>query len=471
MIPINPNKALAELCRRNMFEFVQVFWDIVVTEPPIYNWHIPYLCEELERLNALVERRQPKEYDLLIDISPGSTKSTLVSVMYPVWVWTRDPKQRLITSSYSGTLSTILSLKSRDIIHSDLFRKLFPEIQLKRDHEGHYINTMGGERYATSTGGTVIGMHGHQIIIDDPLNTKEAVSAVARENAEHHVFTTLSTRKVDKEVTPMILIMQRLHEKDPAGLFLERKSGKLRHICLPAEDTGYIHPPKLREYYKDGLFDPLRLNRNVLKEARNELGSYGYSCQFMQSPFPQEGGILKVQWFEIINWMDEFNNLTWDFVIDPAYTSDKNNDESGFITYSVYKNQLLIRHAEGVYKEFPELIKHTQNYVSVHGSKQSRVYVEPKASGKSMVQTLNRETKLNAIEDRSPIKDKEARANDISPVCEAKRVKLIRGNWNSYFLDEVRAFPRGAQDGLIDCLIMACDKLGDDMGEIDVEWY
>ena len=72
---------------------------------PVFNWHIPYLCEELQKLSKYIVHREPKPYDLIVNIPPGTTKSTIVTIMWPVWLWTQDPTIRIITNSYSGGLS------------------------------------------------------------------------------------------------------------------------------------------------------------------------------------------------------------------------------------------------------------------------------------------------------------------------------------------------------------------------------
>lgn len=455
-IKINPNLAIAELCKRNFYFFLQEFWDVVIPEPPVFNWHIKYLCDELQYLNSFVVARKPKPYDLMINISPGTTKSTIVTQMYNAWVWTIDPKQRFISSSYSHSLSLAQSIKTRDIITSDKYLLYFPEVKIKSDQSGKsdFWNTLGGQRYSTSTGGTVTGIHASQIIIDDPINPRQAASDVERENANTFVTSTLSSRKIDKAITPTILIMQRLHEKDPTGAMLSR-GGNIKHINLPAEESDTIKPIELREKYVDGLMDPIRLNRLVLSDAKRDLGSYGYAGQFMQNPAPAEGGLIKKAWFEIIDWEANFDKLTWNFVADTAYTSKEENDPSGYISYAEHNNNYIIRFAQTEFLEFPELCKRLPAFCHQHGyTRASIIEVEPKASGKSLVQTLKRNTKLNIKEGVNPTKDKVARVKDVSPIIESGRVKLIKGNWNDKFLDEVTMFPNAEHDEFVDCLTM-----------------
>ena len=451
------NEIKAELCRRSFYYFLQEFWEVVIPETPVFNWHIKYICDELQYLNTFVVERKPKPYDLIINISPGSTKSTIVTHMYNAWVWTIDPSQRFITTSYSHYLALAQSIKCRDIVTSDKYLAYFPEVSLKPDQSGKsdFWNTSGGQRFTTSTGGTLTGIHAHQIVIDDPINPKQAASDVERASANNFVTSTLSSRKVDKEITPTILIMQRLHEDDPTGVMLSKRNKKIKHINLPAEDNGKIQPKELSKYYKDGLMDAMRLNRTVLREALIDLGSYGFAGQYMQEPSPESGGLIKKDWFEIIDWNINFDKLTWDFVADTAYTSKEENDPSGYISYAKVNNDYLIRFAETEHLEFPELCKALPNFAYQNGyTSKSIVEIEPKASGKSLVQTLRKETSLNVKEGVPPSKDKVSRVKDTSPIMESGRVKLIRGKWNNEFLDQIAMFPNAKHDEYVDCLTM-----------------
>ena len=144
----------ADECRKSFFYFVKTFWDVIIPETPVFNWHIPYLCEELQELSGYIVRREKKPYDIIINIPPGSTKSTIVTIMWHAWLWTQDARLRIISNSYSGDLSLEHASKSKDIITSDLYRTLFPEVIIRHDKsgKGSYENTKGGARYSTSTG-------------------------------------------------------------------------------------------------------------------------------------------------------------------------------------------------------------------------------------------------------------------------------------------------------------------------------
>lgn len=468
-------RLIAEECRNSFFYFVQTFWDVIIKEKPVYNWHIPYLCEELQSLAQYVKDRKPKPYDLIINIPPGTTKSTIVTIMFPVWLWTIDATLQIITNSYSGGLSIEHATKSKDIITSDKFRKLFPDIIIRRDKSGkqHYANTLGGFRYATSTGATITGFHAHVIINDDPVNPKQADSEQLRLNANEHT-KTLSSRKVDKANTPIITVMQRLHINDVTGYQLKDKAETIRHICLPAELAPNVAPAELAENYIDGLLDPVRLNPAVLREAKIDLGSVQYAGQYLQSPVADGGNIVKQDWFRRISLAD-FKALRFrepmHFYLDTAYSKKKvnsDNDPSGILAACRIGNNIYLYDAQKAYKDMPELLKFLPEYADAHCySDESILHVEPKANGESVVQMLERYSKMNVKRTPSPTDDKVVRLKAVSPRIECGRVYLVEGSWNEEFLTEVCGFPNAPHDEYVDILGYAINDLMEDDDDFD----
>lgn len=449
------NELKAERCRKDFFYFLKEFWEIIIPEDPVYNWHIPYLCSELQKVVEKVVKRESKDYDLIINISPGETKSTLVTVMLPVWAWIKDASIRTLTASYSASLSTDHSIKSRDIIRSDKFKRYFPDIILKKDQDGktHYKNENGGERYATSVTGSITGFHAHLLIVDDPLNPKEAASDVERERANEFMDITLSTRKVNKSVTPTILVMQRLHQGDCTGNWLS-KDKKIKHICLPGELSRDVKPEYLKEKYVDGLMNATRLTKNDLKELRTNLGSYGYAGQIMQTPTPLDGGIWK-KWINPIPDSDFPSNLEslgsdWDL----AYTQKEKNSASAYVTAGKYEGAMYIDDIGFEWLEFPALMNYMKLRKSPH-------YIEGKASGKSAKQTLTNHG-IPAVEVKVDGGDKVARAMLATPFAEAGMVNCRQSVLNKLYHDSkqgILVFPNGEHDDLEDALVQSINRL------------
>ncbi len=454
-----------KLCEMSFYEFFKAAWIVVEPAVPLStNWHHKYICDTLQEECERIIRQEPKTKDIIINVPFRSTKSLIVTVMFPVWAWIKSPKLRFITSSYSATLSIELATKSRDIIFSDWFKKRWGDVfHIKKDQnlKERYENNHIGMRRATSVGGTVTGQGGDFLIVDDPLSPQMANSATERDNANEWYRTTFYSRLNQADIGVRIIIMQRVHEDDLSGFLLDRETRlNYKHICIPATNTdGNIKPKSLEKFYnKDtGLFWEDRFSQKVLDDYKNALGTYGYAGQLQQTPTPLDSGMIHRDWFRIDRFRKD--EAVVNFIIDPAYTANQKNDPSALLAYTYTENKWQIVDCVNVRKEFPELVKFIPQWVQKNGyTNKSRIYVEPKASGKSIVQTLVRETGLNVKEDKPPTKDKVARVSDISASLESGRVSLLNGKWNEEFLDQLTKFPAAKHDDMVDCLVMAVNK-------------
>ncbi len=467
MSNLNLTDLQRELYKKSFYEFsLDAFKALHNGQELTPNWHIKYLCDRLQKeAYRIVEGKERKKH-LLINVPPRTLKSELVNVFFSVYCWILKDSIQFISSSYSASLSITLSTQARRLIESDWFKQHFPDVQLSKDEntKSRYTTTNSGLRYATSTGGTVTGMGADIIVIDDPQNPQLARSDVERENANVFFNETLRSRLNNPDKGVFIVIMQRLHEQDLTGMLLEKEPENWEHICLPAEDSDKVKPINLREFYVDGLLFPQRLSKKTLDSFKLGLGSYGYSGQYSQIPSPDEGGIFKGQWFNIIKELpkDKSGNpieLKWDYYLDTAYTEKQTNDPSALLACAFYHNELYIREVLAVRIELPELIKEIQVFVHQNGyTNRSRIYVEPKASGKSIVQMIKRTTGLNIIEDKPPTESKLSRASSVSAFVEAGRVNLLDGRYIDPFLNELKSFPNGTHDDQVDVMVSAIDR-------------
>lgn len=390
--------------------------------------------------------------------------------MFPAWVWTRMATAVIITGSYVERLSLKLALKCRDVIECEKYSQCFLNIKLRKDQNAKslYINTKKGEKIACSVGGNITGSHGHFIIIDDPLDPEEAASELQLESANEWISGTLSSRKKDKVVTPIILIMQRLHQNDCTNDMIERsksaqkiamRSGerdaplRLKHICLPAEVSDKIQPPELIKFYKDGMMDPIRLPRSVLNEQM-AVGDYHYAGQYMQYPVPKGGGAFKTAKLNIetaipIKWLQKCR--FWD----KAGTKGG----KGAFTVGLLMGQDLdkrwwvldvIRERLGSF-EREELIKQTaimDGYDVLIGIEQ-----EPGSGGKESAEsTVRNLAGWNVIIDKPSGADssKEARADPFSVQVNAGNVYLKQAEWNADYINELKYFPRSTFKDQVD---------------------
>lgn len=459
-IQIVPERAKAELCKRYFREFFREFWDIIEAVELVPNWHIDKICDHVQEAIETWERGESQD-DILINVPPGTSKSTMITQLLNAWIWTRNRSVRVISSSYSHDLSTVHAVKTRDVITSEKYQRYYPGwLTMKKDQAGktHFKNTHHGERFTTSTGGRVLGMHGDIIIIDDPIDPQSADvhDGKALENAYRFVSRTLSSRKTDKKRTLTIMVMQRLHENDPAGMWLKKKK-RINHICLPGKLTPntVVMPAEWQQYYVNGLLDVNRLDQDALDKLNEDLGSYGYANQILQLTAPPDGGIWK-KWLKVIprNQMPDRNAMAdcgndWD----TAYTEDQKNDASAYISSGKVGNNQYIYDLGFKKLEFPDLI----HYMSL---REGPHYIEAKASGKSATQALSA-MGIIALEVSVPGGDKTARTKLVTPRAEAGFIYIADDLAETLYNHEeqgILKFPNGRHDDLNDALVQSINR-------------
>lgn len=159
---------ISSICRESFEEFIKEFWEEVPGAGSlVWNWHIGVFAKELQTIAERVFKNLPKDYDLICNVSPGSSKSTVWSILFPAWVWTRMPHAKIITASHTDSLVLDLANKARNVILSEKYKRCFPEIELRDDQsaKGDYANTLGGERKSCTVGGkSPTGRHAHFIL-------------------------------------------------------------------------------------------------------------------------------------------------------------------------------------------------------------------------------------------------------------------------------------------------------------------
>jgi len=447
---------------------VRHFWGEIIEDEPDWNWHIKYLCDQAQIVLERVFKNEPKEYDLIINISPGETKSTIFSVMLTPWAWTRMPHFRSINGSYQQDLSLEMSRKARDIVLSEKYQKCFPDVAIRHDQntKSNFVTTKKGQRLSTSTGAGITGKHAHCIVIDDPLNPKQAASDLELAEANVWMTETLPSRKVNKAVTPTILIMQRLHQNDPTGNRLTKaKEGgddRVKHICLPATDKYKIKPPYLRKRYKNGLMNPARTTHEVIAEVLSTSGPYVEACQYGQDPRPRGGGMFKLDRVKIELTPpapNEFKRIVryWD----KAGTYDGGAWTAGVkLGLQVLKKGLtkplnifwvldVVRFQEEAYEREGHILR-----VAQMDGMGVEIWLEEEggSGGKESVQnSISNLAGFRVRRDR-PVGDKVLRADPCSVQWNNYCFRVVQGPWNQAFFDELEFFPLGTYKDQVDAL-------------------
>lgn len=456
-----------ELCRRSLAQFARRAWHVLEPGKPLkWGWALDAICEHLEAVSKGEITR------LLINVPPGSMKSLLTSVIWPAWEWGPRDKQelRIIGTAHEEQLAIRDSRKCRDLIKSEWYQALWP-VRLARDLDGkrEFGNTRKGVRQARAFT-SMTGVRGDRVILDDPISADGANSPAELESVRTTFTETLPTR-VNDDKSAIVVIMQRLNEKDTSGVILEMGLPYV-HLCIPMRfEVGYCCSTSIGwrdPRTQDGeLMFPERFNEKEVQQLELILGPYGTAGQLQQRPSPRGGGIIKGEWFK--RWK-ELPLLRYRGIFaDTAQKTKEHNDYTVFQCWGAGAegNAYLIDQIRGKW-EAPELKRRAVDFWEKHkadtrqGMGQLRsMCVEDKSSGTGLIQDLRLTSSIPIL----PIQrntDKLTRCMDVVAYIEAGKVYIpADAPWVSDYVGEAESFGPGKRAGHDDQLDPTFDAIND----------
>lgn len=493
-------------CARGVANFNKRAWPHFDPQPYEHGWHMDAIGEHLQ---ACANREITR---LLINVPPGTSKSTLTCVTFPAWLWGPFgwPQAKFIGASYESTLASRDNRRTRILIDSEWYQSRWPTpLTSDQNEKTFFENTARGFRQSSAVT-SMTGRRGDFVVWDDPLSPEKAYSDQNRSTAIRVFQETLPLRLVSPEHSVIVVIMQRLHQNDVAGHILESDYG-YEHLMLPmefeperrcytviqpkhfasekvlarhhapsqrwftlgsevpAEDRDIVAVLPWREVWNqdprkdDGdLLMPNRFSHEVVERDKKVMGAFATAGQFQQRPTPRQGGLFTTGMIEVIPERPAGLRLVraWDFAAttekessDAAYTAGGLLGEApdgSFVICDMKRERLS---PGGV----RTLLKNTasQDGRGVVGS----IPQDPGQSGKAQAQQMIASLAGYRYRASPESGDKVTRAEPLASQVEAGNVKMVAGPWNKDLLEEMQMFPAGKFKDQIDALSRAFMEL------------
>lgn len=453
--------AVRERCK-TLMGFVQEFWPVL--EPNnrfIDNWHLHAICDHLE---AVTDGRITR---LLINVPPGSMKSLLVSVFWQAWEWGPMGLShlRIVTTAFNDGPVERDAAKFLALIQSEKFQALWP-VKLKRDAIKVVENEAMGDRRAVAFG-SLTSQRGNRLVIDDPHSTTTAESDTDRNKTTRQFREGALNRLRDQTHDAIVVIMQRLHTDDMSGIIIKLKMGFV-HLMLPME----FEPERACETcigFKDPrtvageLLDPARFPKETWEALKKATTAYAVAGQYQQRPAPREGGIFKRHWFPIIDAApaDAIRVRGYDLAASETETAAFTAGAKVSVKDGIYYIEHVIRD-----RVSPAGVERMLKNTAEQDGKAVTISI-PKDPGQSGIAQAAALAKLLAGYDVrfSPESgSKEDRARPVAAQAEVGNVRIVRGDWNDDYLDEMCSFPSGSFKDQVDATSRAFARLFEQHG-------
>lgn len=437
----------AEMARQDLYFFSRYMFKARKR----MNWqrakHHRIVCDALMRVYNGQCRR------LILNLPPRYSKTELSVVNFIAWCLGKNPDSEFLHISYSSDLATGNSWNAREVVQDPTYRQIFPETRLMPDSkaQGHWRTTEGGVMYAAGFDGTLTGKGAGKmlppgdtrfagcLLIDDPHKAGEALSERMLANVRTGFSTTIESRK-NSPNTPIVVVMQRLHEDDLAGWLSKGGNGEqweVVKISVLDEDDEPIWPEK---------------HDRATLQAMEDANPYVFAGQYRQMPAPPAGGNFQPSKIEIIDALpSDISTVVrgWDLAA---------SKDSGAWTVGAKLARhrptgrtiiLDVERFRGGPHEVRQRIKAVASQDGV-GVLQS-IPQDPGQAGKVQVADLG--TMLNGwrVKFSPESGDKVLRSDPFASQVNVGNVQALRGAWNTPLFEEMRLFPNSTKDQVDAC--------------------
>ena len=430
-----------DVYQKNFLDFVKHVWPSFIEGK-----HHKIYAEKLQNV------ADGKSTRLIVNMPPRHTKSEFASYLFPTWMMGRKPTSKIIQATHTSELAVGFGRKVKNLIDSEDFKDIFPEISLASDAKasGRWSTNKGGEYYAVGVGGALAGRGADLLIIDDPVSEQDALSPSALDNI--YEWYTSGPRQRLQPGGSIIIVMTRWSIRDLTAKVLKKQAeggaDQWEVVEFPAifpETNNVLWP----EYWK----------KEELEAVRSSIPVAKWNAQYLQNPTAEEGAIIKREWWNI--WEND-DPPQVSYIIqsyDTAYSKSERADFSAITTWGIFNpiegesEAIILLDAQRGRWDFPELKDVAHRLYTEYDP--DMVLIEQKATGTPLTHELRRMGIPVTPFTPSRGADKFTRMNSCSPVFESGMVWRPDTQFADEVVEECAAFPNGEYDDLADSMTQA----------------
>lgn len=426
------------------------------------NWHIEALADRLEQV------RNGKINRLIINLPPRYLKSHIVSVTFPAWLMGHNPWAKLLCVSYQQGLAEKLARESRTLISSDFYQNLFPtRLSAAKQAADEFETTQGGYRLSTSVGGAITGRGADYIILDDPIDPESATSKDRRRDLLNAYQSTIVSRLNHKQGKgAIILVMHRLHGDDLVAQLQKTEPWDVLSLPAIAPDSRTIQmtsPYGIREKTLEAgeVLHPVRESSETLEAIKRRIGEYNFAAQYLQSPQPLEGNLVKRDMLKTYKW-DEAP-LPFDTIVqswDTGIEVGPENSYSACTTWGIKDDHYYLFDVFCDRLKYPDLKAKVRELALKHHPR--AVLIEKQSSGRQLLQDFEGND-IPVREAPSMDGNKEIRLATQTDKFADGRVHVLEGaDWLDGYLNELTLFPHSEHSDRVDSTVFALEWVSRD---------
>ncbi len=406
----------------------------------------------IEKLDDVTEGRCDR---LMVQMPPGSAKSTYGSILFPAYFLSRHKTAQIIATAHTASLADYFGRHVRKAIaeHGEWLG-----VTLAKESRASAKFTLeeGGEYFPAGVRGPITGRRADLIIIDDPVKSwAEAESRASRDALYDWYRAELSARL--KPGGRLVLIMTRWHEDDLAGRLMAGDPAwenlRLPAIAESGDAMGRAVGEVLWPEWQDGA---------AVLRRRQEVGERAFSAMYQQRPRPPDAALFKVEAIRILAQAPEVLRTVraWDLAA-TLPGAGRNPDYTVGLKLGLVAGGDLVVLDVIRFQGSPAQVE-----ARIHAAAKAdgvgtilALPQDPGQAGAAQVAMLKRSLSGFQVVSSPETGAKVLRAMPAATQVDGGKVALLAAPWNENFISEIREFPDSAKDDQVDAFARAVNTL------------
>jgi len=413
--------------------------------------HHRRLAKIFEEIAAGVKKR------VIVNIAPRHGKSEMISYLAPAWYLGKFPHKKIIMSSHTADLAVNFGRRVRNLVSSDLYKQIFPDVELQADSKSasRWGTNFQGEYFAIGVGGALAGRGADLFIIDDPHSEQEAKQL--RPEVFEPAWEWFQSGPIQRMMPKgaIIVVMTRWSKLDLTGQIINHY---VKHHDIGADEWEVIEFPAI---LNDKPLWPEFWDIDELLAKKASMDVRYWQAQYMQEPTSEEGALIKRDRWKVWEGDTPPHCHFIIMALDAAQETNNRSDYNALTTWGVFShgeakeqaNHIILLNSIKERMEFPDLkalvLREYKDW------KPDSFIVEKKSNGAALYQELRRMGM--PVSEFTPGKgqDKISRVNSITDLFSSGIVWAPDRRWANELIEEANDFPAGQNDDLVDSMTLA----------------